>query len=240
MLLPFNRELGVYEQSEGFTRYAPWDFDATPPEKYPLLLNYPYFDLYRLQVVKQADLVLAMYLCPSAFEPEQKLRAFTYYEALTVRDSSLSASVQSVLAAEVGHLALAYDYFAEAALTDLHDLHHNVGAGLHVAALAGAWLCCVGGFGGFRDHTDHPCFAPRLPEPLDRLAFRLQWRASRIAVDITARTTTYRLLAGPPLPLAHHGDIHKLTDTPLTLPNPAPPTVPDIIQPRGRAPRPRA
>ncbi|MEC3957500.1 glycosyl hydrolase family 65 protein [Nocardia sp. CDC153] len=239
MVLPFNPELGVHEQSEGFTRYACWDFDATPEEKYPLLLHYPYFDLYRLQVVKQADLVLAMYLCPNAFDSEQKARDFTYYEALTVRDSSLSACVQSVLAAEIGHLGLAYDYFAEAALTDLHDLHNNVDAGLHIAALAGTWLSCVGGFGGFRDHDDHPSFAPRIPRVLDRLSFRILWRDSHIGVDITCASTTYRLLSGDPVALTHHGTTHKLTDAPLTLDNPPAPTPPPATQPRGRAPRAR-
>ncbi|GAB2531887.1 glycoside hydrolase family 65 protein [Nocardia heshunensis] len=239
MMLPFNSELGVHEQAEGFTRYDSWDFDATPPEKYPLLLHYPYFDLYRLQVVKQADLVLAMYLCPDAFDPGQKARDFTYYEGLTVRDSSLSACVQSVVAAEIGDLDLAADYFAEAALTDLHDLYGNVDAGLHIAALAGTWLSCVGGFGGFRDHDDHPAFAPRLPVSIDRLSFRIRWRTTDIAIDITGPATTYRLLSGDPLPLTHHGTVHKLTDTPLSLANPPPPPRPAITQPRGRAPRPR-
>ncbi|MEC3918985.1 glycoside hydrolase family 65 protein [Nocardia sp. CDC160] len=239
MVLPFNPELGVHEQSEGFTRYACWDFDATPDDKYPLLLHYPYFDLYRLQVVKQADLVLAMYLCPNAFDPDEKTRNFTYYEALTVRDSSLSSCVQSVLAAEIGHLGLAYDYFAEAALTDLHDLHNNVDAGLHIAALAGTWLCCVGGFGGFRDHDDHPAFAPRIPHVLDRLSFRIRWRGSHIGVDITATSTTYRLLSGDPVAFTHHGTTHKLTESPLTLDNPPAPTPPAASQPRGRAPRAR-
>ncbi|UGT44812.1 family 65 glycosyl hydrolase [Nocardia yamanashiensis] len=236
ILLPYNHELGVHEQSEGFTRYAPWDFAATPAENYPLLLHYPYFDLYRQQVVKQADLILAMYLCPNAFDLGQKTRNFDYYEALTVRDSSLSASVQAVLAAEVGHLSLAFDYFAEAAFTDLHDLHHNVSAGLHIAALAGTWISCVGGFGGLRDQDGLPAFAPRLPAPIDRLAFRILWRDSRIRVEITAANTTYRLLTGEPVRLTHHGEARVLEGE-LTLPNPPAPVVAAPRQPASRAPR---
>ncbi|MFB8001301.1 glycoside hydrolase family 65 protein [Nocardia sp. NPDC056000] len=237
MVLPYNHELGVHEQSEGFTRYARWDFDGTPEKKYPLLLHYPYFDLYRLQVVKQADLVLAMYLCPGIFDLEQKTRNFGYYEQLTVRDSSLSACMQAVMAAEVGHLDLAFDHFAEAALTDLHDLHHNVGEGLHIAALAGTWISCVGGFGGLRDHEGEPAFAPRLPEQLDRLAFRIRWRASRIAVEILPQHTAYRLLSGDPVGLRHHGIAHTLTDSALTLSNPPAPAPPPVSAPAGRAPR---
>ena len=105
--------------------YQEWDFAHTPPEKYPLLLHYPYFDLYRKQVVKQADLVLAMHWRGDAFTPEEKLRNFVYYERRTVRDSSLSACTQAVLAAEVGHPELAHDYLREAALMDLHDLQRE-------------------------------------------------------------------------------------------------------------------
>jgi len=170
MLIPFDERLGVHPQSENFTEHAVWDFDATPSDHYPLLLHYPYFDLYRKQVVKQADLVLAMHLRPDAFTPEQKRRNFDYYEALTVRDSSLSACTQGVLAAEVGHLELALDYAAEAALMDLRDLEHNTRDGLHMASLAGTWIALVAGFGGMRDY-EQLSFAPRLPDAITRLSF---------------------------------------------------------------------
>ncbi|MFD0851358.1 family 65 glycosyl hydrolase, partial [Actinomadura adrarensis] len=139
MIVPYDERLGVHPQSEGFTNHAKWDFASTKPDHYPLLLNYPYFDLYRKQVVKQSDLVLAMHLCGEAFTPEQKRRNFEYYEALTVRDSSLSAQSQAVMAAEVGHLDLAHDYLGETALMDLHDLARNTKDGLHIASMAGAW-----------------------------------------------------------------------------------------------------
>ena len=112
MMIPYDEALGVHPQSEGFTEHAVWDFAGTTPDQYPLLLHFPYFDLYRKQVVKQADLVLALHLRGDAFTPEEKARNFDYYEAITVRDSSLSACTQAVIAAEVGHLELAYDYFA--------------------------------------------------------------------------------------------------------------------------------
>ena len=95
---------------------------STTPAQYPLLLHYPYYLLYSSQVVKQADLVFALYICGDHFDPEQKRRDFEYYERITVRDSSLSASIQAIVAAEVGHLDLAYDYFRETAFVDLHDL----------------------------------------------------------------------------------------------------------------------
>src|SRR4051794_1414102 len=139
IVLPYDSDLGVHCQSEGFTKHQRWDFDRTPDDHYPLMLHYPYFDLYRKQVIKQADLVMAMFHHGEAFTDEEKLRNFDYYEGLTVRDSSLSACLQAVMAAEVGHLDLAYDYFGEAALIDLDDLQHNTRDGLHTASLAGTW-----------------------------------------------------------------------------------------------------
>ncbi|WP_213576686.1 glycoside hydrolase family 65 protein [Rhodococcus sp. USK13] len=236
MRIPYDAALGVHQQSEGFTHHDEWDFEGTPPEHYPLLLHYPYFDLYRKQVVKQADLVLAMYLRGDAFTPEQKIANFAYYEALTVRDSSLSACVQAVMAAEVGHLQLAYDYLAEAALTDLHDLHANVENGLHIASLAGTWTACVAGFGGMRDHDGDVTFAPRIPPQLTRLSFRMTVRGSAIHVDVRPLVATYRLISGEPLQLAHHGSTFTLDASPVTKPIPAAPSSPAVRQPYGRAP----
>ncbi|MGH3827909.1 MAG: glycoside hydrolase family 65 protein [Pseudonocardiaceae bacterium] len=238
MVVPYDEKLGVHQQSEGFTNHAVWDFAGTPPEQYPLLLHFPYFDLYRKQVVKQADLVLAMHLCPEAFTPEQKARNFAYYERITVRDSSLSAATQAVLAAETGHLDLAYDYLCETALVDLADLAHNTDHGLHIAALAGTWSALVAGFGGLR-HLDDAvlAFAPRLPEALTRIAFRLRWRGRRLRVQITPGQAEYQLLEGPELDLRHHGHSLTLTpDTPQTAPIPATPPTDHPTQPPGREP----
>jgi alpha,alpha-trehalose phosphorylase len=238
VVLPYDDKIGVHSQSEGFTQHAEWDFQATPPEKYPLLLHYPYFELYRKQVVKQADLVLAMHLRGDAFTPEEKARNFAYYEARTVRDSSLSACPQGVIAAEVGHLDLAYDYWAETALTDLHDLHDNTGSGLHIASLAGAWTVAVAGFGGMRDHDGRLTFAPRLPPALSRLRFRLTFRERRLLVDIRRDLAAYQLLSGDPLPTAHHGEeLTVVADVPVTRPIPPAPPVEAVTQPAGCAPR---
>ncbi|HZD98451.1 MAG TPA: family 65 glycosyl hydrolase, partial [Micromonosporaceae bacterium] len=145
MTIPYDEVAGIHPQAEGFTEHAVWDFASTPPENYPLLLHYSYRELYRKQVVKQADLVLAMHTRGDMFTPDQKARNFAYYEAITVRDSSLSAATQAVIAAEVGQLELAYDYLGEAALMDLADLEHNTRDGVHMASLAGAWIALVAG-----------------------------------------------------------------------------------------------
>ncbi len=219
MVVPWDEALGVHCQSEGFTEHQVWDFANTRPDQYPLLLHFPYFDLYRKQVVKQADLVLALHWRGDAFTAEEKAANYAYYEPLTVRDSSLSASTQAVVAAEVGHLELAYDYFGEAALMDLHDLEHNTRDGVHIASLAGAWLAAVAGFGGLRDHDGFLSFAPRLPTRLERLAFGLRFRDRLLKVEATKTEVTYTLKEGEPLELSHYGDrITVSTERPLTRP----------------------
>ena len=235
MSIPYDQQRGVHQQSEEFTNLSQWDFNASVG-KYPLLLNYPYWDLYRKQVVKQADLVLAMYLRGDAFTPDQKQRNFDYYEPLTVRDSSLSACCQAVIAAEVGYVDLAYDYLVETAFTDLHDLHSNVSSGLHIAALAGAWIDCVAGFGGMRDYGGQITFAPRLPTKLTYLSFRMVVRDTKIVVAIDGDTATYRLLGGEPIELAHHGHSFLLAEHPVTMAIPKIANRTPPAQPIGREP----
>ena len=177
MAIPFDEELGVHQQAEGFTQ--PPGVGLRAHAAGPLsaaCCTAPYFELYRKQVIKQPDLVLAMHLRGEAFTAEQKARNFDYYERLTVRDSSLSDGTEAVIAAEVGHLDLAFDYLVEAALLDLHDLEHNTRDGVHIAALAGAWIALVDGFGGMRSRGDDLCFSPRLPRQLERLSFKLRYR----------------------------------------------------------------
>jgi alpha,alpha-trehalose phosphorylase len=205
---------------------------------YPLLLHVPYFELYRKQVVKQADLVLAMHLCAEAFTSVDKIRNFSYYEALTVRDSSLSASTQAVIAAETGQLDLAYDYLGETALIDLDDREHNTRDGLHLASLAGTWTALVAGFGGLRTREGRLCFSPRLPGGITALRFSLRFKGSRIGLAIGPDSVTYQLLEGVPMTITHHGDEFDIKEEPIELSilpavdNPRP------SQPSGRQPAP--
>jgi alpha,alpha-trehalose phosphorylase len=241
MRIPYDDRLGVHPQAEGFTDHEQWDFERTPRDHYPLLLYYPYFDLYRKQVVKQPDLVLAMVLCPHAFTMEQMVRNFAYYDRITVRDSSLSACTQAIAAARCDHLRLAFDYAAEATLIDLRDLEHNVADGLHLGALAGAWLAFVFGFGGMRVNGGALAFRPKLPEGLTRYAFSVTWRGRRLHVDVTRARAEYTLRTPGTMPIAHHGEALDLTDgAPIARPIPPTPQREPPTQPPGRAPRRRS
>jgi alpha,alpha-trehalose phosphorylase len=237
IVIPYDSELGIHPQAEGFLEHDRWDFEGTTPDQYPLLLHFPYFDLYRKQVVKQADLVLAMHKRGDAFTDEQKTRNFAWYEALTVRDSSLSANTQAVLAAEVGHLELAYDYLAEAALMDLDDLEHNTRDGLHIASLAGAVIGVLAGFGGMRARDGALRFAPRLPEALNRVVFRVSFRDRRLLVDIRREQARYTLVEGEPLEITHHRETLTVRSArPVTRRIPRAKALEPPTQPAGRAP----
>jgi alpha,alpha-trehalose phosphorylase len=237
--IPYDDKLGVHPQSEGYTRHELWDFEGYK-DRYPLLLSAPYFDLYRKQVVKQADLVLAMHWCGDRFSAEDKARNVDYYERRTVRDSSLSACTQAVMAAEVGHLELAHDYAYEAAMIDLRDLHHNSRDGLHMASLAGAWISLVAGFGGLRDHGGQLMFDPALPVGITRLTFSIRWRDARLRVTINHKDVTYALHDGDEGEIAfrHDGeDVVVSSGQPVTRPiKVRRPLLPAPPQPAGREP----
>ena len=235
--VPYDPHARITPQCNGFTRLRPWDFEATPADDYPLLLHHHNYMLYSSRVVKQADLVFAMYLFGDRWTEEQKERDFAFYESVTVRDSSLSAAIQGVVAADLGHLELAMDYLTETAFIDLRDLAFNTRDGVHLAALSGAWHVIVAGFGGMRDHGDRLHFAPRLPSALTRLSFGLVYRGRRLRVEIHPDHAVYRLLDGDPVELTHHGDEITLTaDKPLSLSVPPAPQHPAPHQPAGRAP----
>jgi alpha,alpha-trehalose phosphorylase len=237
MRLPYDERLGVHPQADGFTDHEVWDFENTGADQYPLLLHFPYFDLYRKQVVKQADLVMALYRAPQEFTDEQKQRDFEYYERLTVRDSSLSASIQAIMAAETGHLDLAYDYWGEAALMDLDDLEHNTADGLHIASLAGAWLVAVAGFGGLRDTDGTLAFRPRLPAALHGLTFNLRIRGQRLTVAITHDEARYTCVGSDGIDLLHYGEqVRTGPDGTQVRAIPPVPPRPRLRQPPGREP----
>lgn len=236
--IPYDEELGVHQQCEGFTKFAEWDFENN--NKYPLLLHEAYVRLYPTQVIKQADLVLAMQWQSHAFTPEQKARNVDYYERRMVRDSSLSACTQAVMCADVGHMELAHDYAYEAALIDLRDLHSNTRDGLHMASLAGAWMAIVNGFGGLRDDEGILSLDPQLPDGITRLRFRLRWRDFRVTVDANHSDVTYTVRDGPGgrLLIRHAGgDVELSTEAPTTIAvRKRTPLLPPPPQPPGREP----
>ncbi len=184
MAIPYDEALGVHPQDQHFLEREVWDLDNTPADKRPLLLNYHPLVIYRFQVIKQADVVLALYLQGNHFTAQQKRANFEYYDPITTGDSTLSAVVQSIIAAEVGYRELAYRYFLGALFVDLADRHKNATDGVHVASTGGVWGALVMGFGGFRDHQGEFTVDPRLPEQWDELIYRLTLQGTRIRFTV--------------------------------------------------------
>ncbi|MDO5500031.1 MAG: glycosyl hydrolase family 65 protein [Propionibacteriaceae bacterium] len=194
VFVPWDEVRQVHPACDNFTTYGEWDFEDGPQVDVQSRAHYA--KIYRRQVVKQADLVQALWWCEDYFTDEEVARDFEYYERRTVRDSSLSAGVQGVIAARTGHLDLAYAYLRTAALVDLRDIQGDTVEGLHLASLAGAWHALVAGLGGMREGADVLTLAPRLPERLSRVAFRVCWRGSLVVVDIGREATRLRVVGG--------------------------------------------
>jgi alpha,alpha-trehalose phosphorylase len=201
MYIPYDDELGIHPQDEAFLDRERWDFEGTPNDKYPLLLHYHPLVIYRYQVLKQADVVLAMFLRGEHIDVETKRRNFDYYDPITTGDSSLSACVQSIMAAEVGYDDLAWTYFEHSLYLDLADSHANTADGVHIANAGGVWAALVNGFAGFRDTGHELQFAPRLPKAWEALRFRLQRHGSLIEVRLTHDAATVTVMRGNPVPI---------------------------------------
>jgi alpha,alpha-trehalose phosphorylase len=200
-----------------------WDFAATPESHYPLLLHYHPLVIYRHQVCKQADVVLALLLQGDKFTLDEKRRDFDYYEKVTTHDSSLSSCIFSIIASEVGYRAKAYDYFMETARLDLDDTHGNTCHGVHTAAMAGTWMGVAYGFAGMRAYNGQLSFAPCLPAQWQHYQFRVHFRGCLLQVRVSAQQAEYQLLEGDGLMLQHDGQaVHLDPASPvIALPLPS-------------------
>jgi len=196
MTIPFDEALGIHPQDEHFLDREVWDLSRTPNELRPLLLHYHPLVIYRFQVLKQADVVLALFLQGDRFTAEEKKADFEYYDPITTGDSTLSAVVQSVMAAEVGYHEVAMKYFRASLYVDLSNLHGNTVDGLHIASAGGVWSALVSGFGGMRNHGGRLSFDPRLPADWPSLTFPLQWHGTTVQVTVTQTDFTVAVTAG--------------------------------------------
>lgn len=224
MFIPYDELLGVHPQDMHFLERELWDLANTPASKRPLMLHYHPLVLYRFQVLKQADVVMALFLQGDAFTAEEKRANFEYYDPITTGDSTLSAVVQSIIAAEVGYHDLALRYFHSGLFVDLDDRHKNTADGVHVASTGGVWSALVYGFGGLRDHGGTITFNPRLPASWPELRFRLRLRDSRLRVVLTQGYARLELTSGEAVTVRVAGEeVTVRTGEPVEVALPAPP-----------------
>jgi alpha,alpha-trehalose phosphorylase len=224
MYIPYDSARGITPQDATFLTHERWDVADTPPDKFPLLLHHHPLTTYRRQVLKQADVVMAMFLLGNEFTLEEKRRNFDYYDPITTGDSSLSASIQSIVASEIGNEDAACHYVDFALLMDLADVAGNVSHGVHIASAAGGWMGLVFGFGGVRDFDGQLTIDPRLPQRFRSLGFSLRFHDRQLRIRIDHDVEQYSLTEGEPLEVVIRGRSHTLTaDAPLEL---RPPIVP--------------
>lgn len=217
MAILWDEQLGIHPQDALFNERELWDLENTPPEKRPLLLHFHPLVIYRFQVLKQADVVLALFLQSEHFTPAEKRADFEYYDPITTGDSTLSGVVQSIVAAEVGYHQLALRYFWDSLFVDLADLHENTADGMHIASTGGVWSALVHGFGGFRDYGDGLNFDPRLPETWEALTYRIAHRATRLRVTVRAEAIEFAIETGPAVSVTVRGVPHLVTPSRPTV-----------------------
>jgi alpha,alpha-trehalose phosphorylase len=212
MYIPFEAKTGIYPQDDSFLDREPWDFKNTPPDKYPLLLFYHPLNIYRRQVIKQADVLLAMFLLGHEFSLKAKKRNFEFYDPLTTGDSSLSSSIETIVALEIGDFDKAVTYGHASLLMDLADVGGNVKDGCHIAAMGGTWMGLVYGFAGLRDYDGTLSFRPQRPlEPDATMRFPLTYRGQILDVEIGYDTAKYSLRTGERLVIRHKEEEIVLT-----------------------------
>src|SRR4029453_4845800 len=212
MYVPYDEKLKIIPQDDSFLEREPWDFRNTPPERYPLLLFYHPLNIYRKQVIKQADVVLAMFLLGATFLLEEKKRNFYFYDPLTTGDSSLSSCVEAIIAGQVGDMDKAFRYGMGALVVALADGGGNVKDGCHIASMGGTWMMLTYGFGGMQDHDGMLSFWPRrAPEDNAILRFPVTYRGQMLEVEIGLETVTYELREGACLMIRHETEAIQLT-----------------------------
>ena len=212
MYVPYDEKLKIIPQDDSFLEREPWDFRNTPRDHYPLLLFYHPLNIYRKQVIKQADVILAMFLLGDAFSAEEKKRNFEFYDPLTTGDSSLSSCVEAIIAAQVGDIGKAVRYGVAALLMDLADVGGNVKDGCHIASMGGTWMMLTYGLGGMRDDDGMLSFWPRrAPEDNAILRFPVTYRGHMLEVEIGLEKVEYRLREGACLVIRHETEEVQLT-----------------------------
>ncbi|MEK6741043.1 MAG: glycosyl hydrolase family 65 protein, partial [Actinomycetota bacterium] len=218
MVIPFDDTFGIHPQDDQFLSRELWDLKNTPDNKRPLLLHYHPLVIYRFQVLKQADVVLALFLQGDQFTQAVKLADFEYYDPITTGDSSLSAVVQSVMAAEVGHQEMAMGYFLDALFCDLADTHHNASDGVHVASTGGVWGCLVHGFVGMRNDRENLRFDPRLPAQWTSIKHHMLIGDSHMLVFLERDAITFQILSGHDRDVTVRGELYHIGVEPVRVP----------------------
>lgn len=217
MYIPFNKELGIHEQDDSYLYRDPVDMQKFP-RNFDIRYGFFPMNLWRMQITKQADVVLLMFVLGNEFSPEVKRANYEFYEPRTCHGSSLSPSVHSIIASEIGRETEAYEFFHQSLYMDVSDFRRNTHGGIHFAAAGGTWMAVVNGFAGMRDYEDRLIFNPRLPEQWRSFKFKIRYRGRLLEIEVQKEKTCFRLLSGEPLDFAVYGkQVRVETNLPVSI-----------------------
>ena len=212
MYLPYDEALRINPQDDSFLDKKMWDLKNTPEDHFPLLLHYHPLHLYRYQVCKQADTVLAHFIFEDAQSMETIRNSFAYYEKCTTHDSSLSTCIFSIMASKLGLEEKAYEYFGDSAKLDLFNTHKNTKDGIHTANMGGTYMAIVYGFAGLRIKEGGIYFAPSTPKQWESYQFQITYEDSQIMVEINPRENIFTLVKGSSKSIHVYGACYILGD----------------------------
>lgn len=183
MRLPYDEKLNIHLQDDSFINKKEWDFDNTPKDNYPLLLNYHPLHIYRHQVLKQADTILSYILLDDVQKDIMK-SSYDYYKARTTHDSSLSPCVHSMMSAKLNRSEEAYKFFMSTIRLDIDDINKNTKDGLHIANAGGAYMAMIYGFAGLRIKHDGLHINPIKPQDWSGYSFQLCYQNQMIKIEV--------------------------------------------------------
>lgn len=217
MYLP-QTESGIIEQHDGYFNLPHTDIDAIPVSQFPLYDHWSYDRIYRTDMIKQPDVLMFLYLYNSSFTEEVKRVNYDFYEPRTIHESSLSPAIHSILAAELGEMDEAINFFGYATRLDLDNYNRNTREGLHTTSIAMAWANIVYGFAGLRSDAEMLRFAPQIPGRWKKLSFSITYRGSILRICMETQKTSFQLLNGAPVQLQIYDRIWTLGHEELVIP----------------------
>jgi maltose phosphorylase len=210
MILPYDAQTGLYEQHEGFFNLPHIDVDAIPMEDFPLYHHWSYDRIYRNDMVKQPDVLMFMFLYNQSFSLSEKQANYAYYEPRCIHESSLSPSVHSILASELGRHQEAFDFFRFATRIDLDNYNRNTHEGIHTTSIAAAWMNIVYGFGGMRSDGEILSFNPSIPEQWKGYTFQVVYRGSLLRVEVKQGSAYFCVIEGTPVTVKITGQVQEV------------------------------
>lgn len=194
--LPINKELGIFMQQDDFLNKTIMPAAEIPDSQRPIFQHWSWDRILRSCFLKQADVVLGLYLFEDHFDKGSIKRNFDFYEPLTVHESSLSPCTHSIVASAVGDRQKAYELYLQTARLDLDDYNNEVTEGLHITSMAGTWLAIIQGFAGMRVKEDKLHFTPQIPDKWNAYAFNIRFRGNQLNVRIEKNRTVIQNLKG--------------------------------------------